>query len=368
MPAAKTKSTEQAETKRFLDSWSSIPDEELDCPPDYFLIDVANGTNDAHMPRGDKESIWADHVKSCGHCKGIIKLLRNPAPSADTLRAILERARRDADEITFRPNLSRHPTGLLSRLEHRWLRSFQLQQVAAAALVVVLVGVVWLGVRRLSFFERSPEVATVTFQRDESKEFYNEIYADVTQLQKTQIPRQEEQKYVDEFNQNVAKFKELKKEQKVTEDDRGNIAFLMAAYKSELTEQIARNREKKPDDSTMAPSPAIPTESDTQAIFTLVNNVDVALSKKNDEIQNVPTTVPNGETIQTVRAQINVKMDDNQVTVTDKMADRSPQQIDALLKGLQWYAAQEQRPVFVANGNERKKIDPVSTFDQRKPN
>lgn len=365
MAAAKAKSTEQAETKRFLDSWSSIPDEELDCPPDYFLVEVANETEGAHIPPGDKESVWADHVNSCGHCKGIIKLLRNPAPSADTLRAILERARRDADEITFRPNRARHTTGLLSRLEHRGLRSFQLQQVAAAALVVVLVGVVWLGVRRLSFFERSPEVATVTFQRDESKEFYNEIYAEVAQIQKIQIPRHEEKKYVDEFNQNVVKFNKLKQEQKITKNDRGNIAFLMAQHKSELTTQIARNREKKPDVPVTPPAPpALPTESDTQAIFTLVNT----FSKKNGDVDNVPTTLPNGETIKTVSDQITVEMDDNEVTVSDKVAERSPQQADDLFKALQRYAAQEPRAVFLTNGQQRTKIDPVSAFDKRKPN
>ena len=351
------------EVKRFLDSWSNYADQEADCPPDYFLVEASKADLEVlSFPKDKQKASWLNHLRSCPHCRDVIKLLRDPAPSKLTVQHILARASRDAEEIMSRPRDWKQTRHRLFSWSHdsNPLRTLGLQPIAAALLVVVLLGGLW-GVKRSGFFETPSKEVTASFPRDEARELLQTLQADVSNVQNTRIPRQDEQKYVAEYQQNYATIKRLKQEQKLPAEYRRDIALLMAQYKSEVEQQIARNRETKPTYATSA----LETEADTQAIFTLVNNVEHALSKKNVDTSDVKTEVPDPQTITTVFEQIDVKMNDSEVTVVDKNPNRAPAQAELIFKGVQWYAAQEKRSVFLDQGNERKTITAASTFTQR---
>lgn len=351
------------EVQRFLDSWSHYADQEADCPPDYFLVEASKADLEKlSFPEDKQKTIWLNHLRSCPHCSDVIKLLRDPAPSKLTVQHILARASRDAEEIMSRPRDWKQTRHRLFAWSHdsKPLRTFRLQPVAAALLALVLFGG-FLAVRQSGFFETPSKVVTASFPRDEAKELLQGLQADVSNVQNTRIARQDEQKYVDEYQQNYVTIKRLKQEQKLPAEYRRDIALLMAQYKSEVEKQIARNRETKPTYTTSA----LETEADTQAIFSLVNNVQHALSKKNVDTNDVKTEVPDPQTITTVFEQIDVKLNDSEVTVVDKNPNRAPEQAELIFKGVQGYAAQEKRSVFLNQGNERKTITAASTFTQR---
>jgi hypothetical protein len=225
--------------------------------------------------------------------------------------------------------------------------------------LLIIIAVVWIGGRRLSFFKTSEQVAVVTFEKEESKEFKQTLQMDLAKLQQTRIQRPDEKRYVDEYNQKVDTINTLKAQKKVRPEDRGDIAFLMAQYKKELEGQFARNRNASAPIRSTTNAPQIESEADTQAVISLVGNVDQAIAKKN---------VGETETIKAVAQQIGVAIsDNNDVAVKDKIPNRSRDEANALINGVQDFANQQNRTVYLTVGGQTRTITPISTFTRPNP-
>jgi hypothetical protein len=143
----------------------------------------------------------------------------------------------------------------------------------------------------------------------------------------------------------------------------------MAQYRSELEDQIRDNHSTKHPTRSTTTAAKIENEPDTQAVISLVNNVDQAVSKKkNGNESNVTLEVAKPETIRAVAQQIEVEsMNSDQLIVHDKVPNRSQEDTAALVRGMQTFAAQENRKVYLRIGTETKIITPTTTFARPNP-
>ncbi|HEV7738296.1 MAG TPA: hypothetical protein VGO47_13105 [Chlamydiales bacterium] len=230
----------------------------------------------------------------------------------------------------------------------------------AFAVSVVLVGVVLVGSRQFSFFKSSDEIASVRFERNESKELLQSLDARLAQLQGIKISTEEEKQYVAEYNAKLQEIQTLNDQKKIAPEDRGQVAFLSAQYRNTLENQISENHNTKryPTGSNVA---SIKNDPDTDAVTSLAANYQAA--KKKEDGTNASTEVINPETFTDLARGIKFEsMNNETVLINDKIANRSPEDTAILLKGMRGYAAQENRKVYWKTGGETRLISSTTTF------
>jgi hypothetical protein len=231
----------------------------------------------------------------------------------------------------------------------------------AFAVSLVLIGVVLVGSRQFGFFKSSNGVATVSFERNESKELLQSLEAKVAQLQETKISTEQERQYVAEYNAKIQEIKTLNDQKKIAPEDRGQVALLSAQYRNRLEDEISDNHNTKhyPTGSSVA---TIENETDTQAMMLLVRNLDQA-SKKKENGSNALTEVVTPETFDNWTREIKPgSMNNESVLIQDKITNRSPESTATLLKGVQGYAAKENRKVYLNSGGQTRLVTAANTF------
>lgn len=363
------KEISDGEIESFLNRWMPLPlpNGKADCPPYPVLVALSKQSEDSAQEIAPSLAASAKHLGECDHCKKIIELLRQTERPKVTLEHIFAKASREAQEVRSKPPDSARrsiPSFYRSPASFTFLRS-RPRPIMALAVSIVLVAVVWVAGRYFTFFKTSDNVATVSFEKNESKELLQSLEVRLAQIQQTRIQSQQEKQYVEDYNAKIAEIKELNREKKLLAEDRGDAAFLMTQYRSELEKQIKDNRIAKHKPTTTTGS-KIENEPDTQSVMALINSVDQA--KKNGDPGNAVVEVAKPETIRAVAQQVQVEsMNNDQVVVRDKITERPREEKDALLKSMQTFAAQERRKVYLRIGTETMAITPTSTFVRPNP-
>lgn len=347
------------EVEKFLNLWLPLPTENANCPPDYVLVSVARESEESAQK-------WTEHVKTCLHCTRIIELLRETERPKITLQHIFANASRDAQKVRSKSHSGRETAHSQSwSFGSASLFNAQPRSIMAFAVSLVLIGVVLVGSRQLSFFKSSNRVATVSFERNESKELLQSLEARLAQLQETKVPTEQERQYVAEYNDTIQQIKTLNNQKKIAPEDRGQVAFLSAQYRNRLENQISDNHHTKhyPTGSNVAP---IENETDTQAVTSLAANYQAAKKKENGS--NASTEVINQETFNDLAREIEFEsMNNDTVLINAKIANRSPENTATLLKGMQSYAAQENRKVYLKSDGQIRLVTAANTFAAPNP-
>ncbi|HJP95601.1 MAG TPA: hypothetical protein VJ875_26875 [Pyrinomonadaceae bacterium] len=372
MCAAKSdENNSEREIEDFLRRWMPLPgDISEGCPPYSVLEEAAKEptytveSDPDLQTHSAKEPNWNQHFAKCDHCRNMIALLKETERPQVTLQDIFAKASRDAQKVKSRKRSALGVPSVLGGFEHSFFWAKSRSAIAFAASMILIVGF-WIAGRQFNLFKTSDNVATVTFERNESKEVLQSVNVKVAKLEQTPVKEQEQDDYIADYNKTGQYIISLNQQKKIPKEDRTDIAVAMARYRSELEKQIRNNREVARNSAKRSSS--IQSEPDTAAVLSLYSNVNQAVSKKNENVSSPTNQIPDSSVIKEWSEQLRVEFNnsDADVSVQDKLPNRPKEEADALVKGVQTFATQNGRTVNLKIGSGTLTITPTTSFTSR---
>lgn len=363
------------EIEEFLKRWMPLPHDPEGCPPFSVLESAAKDPSDtAQRTQGSqvggvKQRDWSEHIETCDYCKKMVDLLKPTARPKITLEHIFAKASREAQEARARERdlAEANMPSILRGFSRSAVFGTRPRSAIAFAASIILVAAVWLVGKQLNFFKTSDDVATVFFEKNYSKDLLQTLDEKLAKLERSDIKEQEESNYVNDYNDTTKVIASLNKQKKIPKEDRAEIALMMARYRSELERQIKDNRNNTTNPTR--PASDIQNEPDTAVVLSLFSNVDHAVAKKNETVISPTEEIPNSSVVKSWSQQLKVEFDnaDANVSVQDKLPNRSKEQSDALVRGVQTFATQNGRTVNLRIGGGSLTITPTTSFASMNP-
>ena len=374
-PANVNERDSDREIEKFLKQWMPLPHDPGDCPPFSVLEAAATGPVGApQLDVGSKTSghrDWRKHIEGCDYCTKMVELLNETVRPAITLEHIFAKASRDAHDIRTSDRFlgGAYMPNVLGGLKKSAVFGTRPRSAFAFAAVILIVAAVWFAGDQLNYFKTSDNIATVVFEKDYSRDILQTLDGTVAKLEQSDIKKQDEDYYVQDYNNTSKAISSLREQKKITKDERTEIAHLMVRYRTALAKQINNNQNSTT--AQVRSDSAIQNEPDTAAMLSLFSNVEHAILKKNETVATGPTEdIPNPAVVKTLTQQLRVEFDNvdpNNVVVQDKLPNRSQEEADALVRGLQTFSKQNYRTVDLTIGGGSMTITPATSFARFKP-
>jgi hypothetical protein len=304
--------------------FNPLPEATDQCPSIPDLASNAKG----------KEQKWTLHISSCDHCSQLTKLLSGIDPTRslqDFLWMTREQALKGAPD---------RPASVFS-----FIRAFFANQprwvYAAVAIVVITVASWGLWNDKLVSRQEYAQDTSVSFPEDT---YQKTVLALTEDLQKSEIPgdRKELQPRVDEINTNLTKL-----QGRLDRTQRAELAQLVNQYNVAIAVRIKPTQMAAP---ASRPEVGIAGNKDSEIVGDLYRAIDEAAANQTASGSNSGASSKSVEANVPASYQLEiVAMDDKQIDLQDRSANRPVQQQEAIRLGIKSFESRSNMKVAFGN-------------------